>query len=356
MAFEKKVPEWYAAGAEPPESLKTTGFEPGYKPPADFLNWFWHGVSECLTELQGINADSIGAMKAGTVPVTSGGTGATGAGGAVKNLFVRPFISSAAVVDCNTLTEIGIYKVYINEPTDYVAYNLPTRYGILFVIGSMETTGYAYVSQLFYDAKNNRLYQRTSIDGGSTWNGWNQFYSANFKPSASDVGAAPATHKHSAGDINSGVLALANGGTGATGAAGATKNLLVRSVINSESGVDCNTLINTGIYKVYIEATAQLSTHNVPARYGVLFVVSSMEDAGNAYVSQLFYDVLNNRFYQRTSTNSGSNWSEWSTGYSTLNKPSLSELGAAPAYEYSTTDLTAGESALATGKVYLVYE
>lgn len=35
---------------------------------------------------------------------------------------------------------------------------------------------------------------------------------------------------------------------------------------------------------------------------------------------------------------------------------SLSEIGAAPAYSYSTTDLTAGSSSLTTGKLYFVYE
>lgn len=34
----------------------------------------------------------------------------------------------------------------------------------------------------------------------------------------------------------------------------------------------------------------------------------------------------------------------------------LSNLGAAPAYTYSTTDLTAGSSSLTTGKLYFVYE
>lgn len=52
MAFEKTVPQWHAAGTEPPESLKTSGFTGGYQPPADFFNWFWHGVSEALAELQ----------------------------------------------------------------------------------------------------------------------------------------------------------------------------------------------------------------------------------------------------------------------------------------------------------------
>lgn len=34
----------------------------------------------------------------------------------------------------------------------------------------------------------------------------------------------------------------------------------------------------------------------------------------------------------------------------------LTNLGAAPAYSYGTDDLTAGTSALATGKLYFVYE
>lgn len=34
----------------------------------------------------------------------------------------------------------------------------------------------------------------------------------------------------------------------------------------------------------------------------------------------------------------------------------ISQIGAAPAYTYGTTDLTAGTSSLATGKLYFVYE
>lgn len=55
---EKKVPIWNATGSEPPQSLKNSGFAAGYKPPASYFNWFWHGVSECLIELQNI-ADSM---------------------------------------------------------------------------------------------------------------------------------------------------------------------------------------------------------------------------------------------------------------------------------------------------------
>ena len=52
MDFEKNVPEWNAAGTEPPASLKDSGFQAGYKPPAAYFNWFWHGVSACLKEIR----------------------------------------------------------------------------------------------------------------------------------------------------------------------------------------------------------------------------------------------------------------------------------------------------------------
>ena len=41
---------------------------------------------------------------------------------------------------------------------------------------------------------------------------------------------------------------------------------------------------------------------------------------------------------------------------SATHKHTAAEVGAAPAYTYGTADLTAGESALATGKLYFVYE
>lgn len=52
MDFKKNVPEWRAEGTEPPESLKDSGFQVGYKPPAPYFNWFWNRVSACLTEIR----------------------------------------------------------------------------------------------------------------------------------------------------------------------------------------------------------------------------------------------------------------------------------------------------------------
>lgn len=53
MVFKFSPPKWNNAGVEPQEQLKTDGFQAGYKPPAAYFNWFFHGAYECLKELQG---------------------------------------------------------------------------------------------------------------------------------------------------------------------------------------------------------------------------------------------------------------------------------------------------------------
>ena len=66
MAFEKKIPMWNAAGVEPPDSLKEIGFTAGYKPPAEFFNWFMYGISAAVKELQDFAAIDTTAMEQGT--------------------------------------------------------------------------------------------------------------------------------------------------------------------------------------------------------------------------------------------------------------------------------------------------
>lgn len=52
MSFTNTPPDWTAEGTEPTEEIKSTGFFAGYKPPADYFNWFWTKVSKCLSEIQ----------------------------------------------------------------------------------------------------------------------------------------------------------------------------------------------------------------------------------------------------------------------------------------------------------------
>nr|DAY31310.1 MAG TPA: hypothetical protein [Caudoviricetes sp.] len=112
MDFEKTVPEWNAAGTEPPASLKNTGFEPGYKPPAAFFNWFWHGVSACLTELR--------AKLSGHAAATSNPHGVTAAqtGAATQDL---SNVTNAALLSKAASAGVGI-PIAAAASTDGAAY------------------------------------------------------------------------------------------------------------------------------------------------------------------------------------------------------------------------------------------
>lgn len=128
MAFEKIVPEWNAEGAEPPQSLKDSGFAAGYKPPADYFNWFWHGVSEALKELQGITS------------VENGGTGATTPSDARKNLSVNEktfiYLSQIGLTEGSETIEsiVNALPTYSSLVTNISAANAriyPTNYGLV---------------------------------------------------------------------------------------------------------------------------------------------------------------------------------------------------------------------------------
>lgn len=73
IEFSNKPPQWDNVGVEPTDK-KTTGYIPKDTLPADYVNWFWHKVGECLEELQvklsnentareSITAENVGAAK-----------------------------------------------------------------------------------------------------------------------------------------------------------------------------------------------------------------------------------------------------------------------------------------------------
>lgn len=51
MDFENKSPGFTAEGVEPPASLKSGGFQAGYKPPAAYFTWFWTKMSKIVDEI-----------------------------------------------------------------------------------------------------------------------------------------------------------------------------------------------------------------------------------------------------------------------------------------------------------------
>lgn len=131
--FENKIPTWENEGEEPTSERKEKGFEPEYKPPAAYFNWFWSLVSKCINELQtkfkshadnidnphGVTAEKIGAVKKdlsnlenGVVPVNKGGTGVI----ELKDFYARQAYhlvpNNCSNKDFNTLKEAGFYFGY----------------------------------------------------------------------------------------------------------------------------------------------------------------------------------------------------------------------------------------------------
>ena len=48
----EQLPTWFNVGVEPPESLKTNGWQPGMKPSAQHMNWLFNRAYAVLKELQ----------------------------------------------------------------------------------------------------------------------------------------------------------------------------------------------------------------------------------------------------------------------------------------------------------------
>lgn len=48
----EQLPTWLEPGVEPPEVLKTNGWQPGMKPSAQHMNWLLNRIYKCIEEIQ----------------------------------------------------------------------------------------------------------------------------------------------------------------------------------------------------------------------------------------------------------------------------------------------------------------
>lgn len=311
MAFEKKVPIWEALGIEPPESLKTSGFDAGYKPPADYFNWFWHTVSEALTELQddavhntrkvngkALSEDiSLGVADVGAADTLLGNL--TAPTTATKNLIYRGNILASNAKSADTYTSIGVYKVYLDGASG-AKYNFPTPYGIFVVNASMDETSYDYVSQMFYAMGNSRIYSRSSSDKGATWTAWQQ--------AASNADLT----SHTSNKSNPHGVTCSQLGA-------------VQAATSLAKGIDLDTVVTSGFYRINENPV------NAPAdvAYSQLLVVRG----GGDTIAQVIFPYNQARMFFRTGnptyTSGTGTWKEWVQVYTTFNKPTPADIGAA---------------------------
>lgn len=300
MAFEKIVPSWNATGVEPPETLKNSGFTPGYKPPAEYFNWFMHGASEALAELQNNAVENYTGMV--TVDYT---------------------FDDALVRGKYLVTGTNI------EGAPYTG----NAYGTLFVFMADNKTEWTggnlhWLTQIFISTDGEFHARRRINDANFT--PWAQFYTTADKPTLNEL---------------SGVVSIAKGGTGATDNLKALDNLSgIASYRGSVNGTNYtfDTALTQGEYLVTgtdLEGAPEAGTI-----YGKLVVTVSnghTHDGANNWIWQTYHSTKYFHVYIRNKVNAGA-WSKWT------------KVMVDSDYTFSTTDPGAGS--VATSKFYVVYE
>ena len=155
----------------------------------------------------GITPANIGAAPASH---THNYAGSTSAGGAATSAN-KVNATSLADVDLNDYRTRGTFYYgagrngCTNKPSGVDAFGMVV----------MRTAGGYYV-QLLHGIDDDAWFFRQY--GGGAWTAWNRLYSTNSKPTLSELGAAASSHSHDAGNITSGMLPVARGGTGVTSA------------------------------------------------------------------------------------------------------------------------------------------
>lgn len=91
LIFTKTPIDWQNVGTEPSDNLKTTGFQAGYRPPADVFNHHFHNTNACIAEIQ----TQLKTLN-GTLSGFNGGTNATAASGGAIGIAAQTTLGGAA--------------------------------------------------------------------------------------------------------------------------------------------------------------------------------------------------------------------------------------------------------------------
>lgn len=156
------------------------------------------------------------------------------------------------------------------------------------------TNAFCYVELHPYNVKHNPI-ARNSYNNGD-WYGWTYDYSEANKPTASDVGAAPAGHTHTATQVG----ALPVNGNAATAS---------RVLVHNCSNTDFNTLTEAGLYQGYTGMT----NANWPNLISVLEVIPYSYD----WIMQRQTLINGDGQTAIRFKHSGTTWSPWKVMLST---------------------------------------
>lgn len=293
MAFTKSVPEWNAAGIEPPSTLKNSGFQVGYKPPADYFNWFWYNVCQCLLELQGMSPADIGAATAEAVQA------AQSAAGTAQNLAN----AAKSAVDTHAAKQDNPHKVTAEQ------------------VGAAASTHNHAASEINSGTLSSSRLPTVPVTKGGTG-------ATSAAAARTALGITPAN-----------IGALPTSGGSVTGPLTINDDI----VIDSDKSFFVQKTFSSVPYRSYIKPINYSVGNNGDYSTGLIHYQN------NASVAQMMFnkdgvmlrDNVNAKAYQIFGQHNGA----------TAAASVRSHL-----YTYGETDMTAGTSTLDTGKLYLVYE
>lgn len=210
--------------------------------------------------------------------------------------------STTAEHNANNAVKNGNYYYSSNGPA--TSLGASTSDGALYV----QSYSDVWVGQIAQDYRNGGLFVRGKNNG--TWQSWQKVYDSAHKPTAADIGAAASSHTHAAGDITSGTLGVARGGTGA---ASFTANCAIVSGSSTTAALTTRAITNSTAATTAITGSTNLVTMNT-----LRYALNRTTGPGTA-----------------------------DTNYTTAMMR--------PIYA-GTTDMTAGTTALTSGTIYLFYE
>lgn len=174
----------------------------------------------------------------GTVPVNKGGTGATEAAQARTNLGVTPQNIGAMPTTGGTFSGnitvsktdpyVSLENTGTNNKFGFHVYGDEAGKGVLALYDQTKAKHvfgiYSHSERVVYEWPVDLL-SALAIESGGTGANNAAGARANLGITPGNIGAAPTSHTHSAGNITSGVISIERGGTGASDAAAARANL-----------------------------------------------------------------------------------------------------------------------------------
>ena len=336
-----------------------------YKRTYNTTNAAWNGWSTTFTNSISGNATTATTWQNART-LTIGKTGKSVNGSANVSWSTSEILGQGTITtgDWNSANTMGVYEV-----SGFSGSNGPTG---AYQWGGLLTLRYGNVqNQVYLSHSNNEMWIRGGW--GGTWNGsWSRVYTTNYKPTLADIGHSTYTrssigtldwsantealltkaaiaHWNGAYSGTSSNLAYCNRGAFGTivtknsgdyaTASHTHNNIVSRGNVTAESGV-------AGRPAVSGLSMSQAYNNGYPTPYGNIINLRGTGD-GQILVGWSGTDGAHAPIYVRSKRDNTStaNWSGWAQIYTTANKPTAAEIGAA-ASSHTHSDLQSAITSL----------